>query len=139
MPLSLGEDRGQESYPTGCVKRRGRARARRLRFKDGYGGIRPAAPAPAGLCPGAAAGAVCGTGPDAEALRLEEEEGPSRAASRKEDDDHHHDDDGAEPLIAAWSVIRKGRSLWLRPFALRAAQAKCARYWATKSQPTRSE
>ena len=142
MALSLGEDRGQESYPIGCVKRRGGARARRLRFKVGYGSKCAAATAAtAGLCPGTAAGAVCGAGPDAEALRLEEEEGPSRAASHNEEDDHQHDDDdnGAEPLIAAWSLIRKGRSRWLRPFALRTAQPKLARYCATKSQPTRSE
>jgi hypothetical protein len=69
-----------------------------LRFKDRDGGNRAAAAAPAAvLRPGAAAGTVCGAGPDTKAVRLEEEAGPSRAPSRAEDDDHHNDD-GTEPV-----------------------------------------
>ena len=52
-----------------------------------------AAAAPAAvLCPGAAAGAVCGAGPGTEALCVEEEAGPPRAAPRNEENDHHNDD-----------------------------------------------
>jgi hypothetical protein len=98
VALSLGEDRGQESYPFGCISRGG-DRARRLRFEDGDGVNRAAATAAADLCPGAAAGALCGAGPDAEAARFEEEAGPSRAPSRNEENDHHNDDGpGPEPV-----------------------------------------
>jgi hypothetical protein len=71
VALSLGEDRGQESYPFGCISRGG-DRTRRLRFEDGDGVNRAAATAAADLCPGAAAGAVCRAGPDPKVC-LEEE------------------------------------------------------------------
>ena len=96
MALSLGEDRGQESYPTGCVDTRSGHRADRLRAEDGDGVDRAAAPAPrAGLYASAAAGTVCGTRPDAEAVCVEAEAGPPCAAPRQEDDDHHIDNDDA--------------------------------------------
>jgi hypothetical protein len=70
-----------------------------LRIEDGDGVNRAAATPAADLCPGAAAGALCGAGSDAEAVRLEEKAGPSRAASREEDDDQHNDDDyGTGPV-----------------------------------------
>ena len=103
MALSLGEDRGQESYPTGCVDTRGGNRADRLRFEDGDGIDRAAAPAPStGLHASAAAGTLCGARADAEAVCFQAEAGAACAAPREEDDDqhHHNDDDGAEPLIA---------------------------------------
>ena len=46
MALSLGEDRGQESYPTGCVDGRSGHRVDRLRSEDGDGVDRAAAPGP---------------------------------------------------------------------------------------------
>ena len=96
MALSLGEDRGQESYPLGRVSRGG-DRARRLRFKDGDGGNGAAATGPAAcLCPGTSAGAVCRAGAGAEAVCLEAEAGPSRAAPRTQDDNHN--DDGTSPV-----------------------------------------
>ena len=92
MALILGEDRGQESYPLGCVSRGG-DRARRLRIEDGDGVHRGAAPGtPAGLCSGPAAGTVCGAGSGPEAVCFEEEAGPPRAAPRNEENDHHNDD-----------------------------------------------
>jgi hypothetical protein len=97
VALSLGEDRGQESYPIGCVRRPRGDRARRLLVKDRDGRNRAAAAPAAVLRPGTAAGAVCVAGPGTEAVRLEEEAGPPRAASREEDDDHHNDD-GPEPV-----------------------------------------
>ena len=98
MALSLGEDRGQESYPIGCVKRCRGARARRLRFKDRDGGNRaPAAPA-AVLRPGTAAGAVRVAGPGAEACLKEEAGSPCAAPRDEENDDQHNDDDGTEPV-----------------------------------------
>ena len=99
MALSLGEDRGQESYPIGCVKRCRGARARRLRFKDRDGGNRAAAAPAAVLRPGTAAGAVRVAGPGAEAACLKEEAGSPCAAPRdEENDDQHNDDDGTEPV-----------------------------------------
>ena len=97
MALSLGEDRGQESYPLGCISRGG-DRTRRLRVEDGDGVHRAAAAStPAGLCPGTAAGAVCGAGPGTEAVCLEAEAGPPCAAPRNAADDYHNDD-GPEPV-----------------------------------------
>ena len=97
MALSLGEDRGQESYPFGCISRGG-DRARRLRFEDGDG-VNRAATAAADLRPGAAAGALCGAGPDTK-VRLEEEgraQGEAACAAAQDDDHHYNDDDGSGP------------------------------------------
>ena len=60
-----------------------------MRVEDGDGVNRAAAPAAAGLCPGAAAGALCRAGPDTK-VRLEEEGraqgGATCAAAREKDD-----------------------------------------------------
>ena len=72
-----------------------------MRFKDGYGGKCAATPAPAGLCPGAAAGAVRGTGPDAE-VRLEEAagaQGEATCAAAQDDDHHHHNDNDGTKAV----------------------------------------
>jgi hypothetical protein len=98
VALSLGEDRGQESYPTGCIDSRGGNRARRLRSEDGDGVDGATAAAPAELCPTAAAGTLCRSCPGAEAVCVEAEARPPYAAPREEDDDHDNDDDGPEPV-----------------------------------------
>ena len=99
MALSLGEDRGQESYPIGCVRRCRGDRARRLLVKDRDGRNRAAAAPAAVLRPGTAAGAVRVAGPGAEAPCLKEEAGSPCAAPRdEENDDQHNDDDGTEPV-----------------------------------------
>ena len=72
-----------------------------MRFEDGYGGKRAAATPAAGLCPGAAAGAVRGAGPDAE-VRLEEEgraQGEATCAAAQDDDDHHHNDNDGTKAV----------------------------------------
>jgi len=71
-----------------------------LRFEDGYGGKRAAATPAAGLCPGAAAGAVRGAGPDAE-VRLEEAagaQGEATCAAAQDDASLGASDDGTKAV-----------------------------------------
>ena len=74
-----------------------------MRFEDGYGVNRAAATPAADLCPGAAAGAVRGAGPDAE-VRLEAEAGAQGEATRAAAPDNGDasrrpsDDDGTEAV-----------------------------------------
>ena len=72
-----------------------------MRFEDGYGVNRAATTPAADLCPGAAAGAVRGAGPDAE-VRLEEAagaQGEATCAAAQDDDHHHHNDNDGTKAV----------------------------------------
>ena len=71
-----------------------------MRFEDGYGVNRAATTPAADLCPGAAAGAVRGAGPDAE-VRLEEEagaQGEATCAAAQDDASLRASDDGTKAV-----------------------------------------